>query len=277
MPRAADGRSLRDCLTQFVRDLSERTVDTVLASGGVFVDNKRVHTGDTSLHAGQRVTLHLGGAYERAVAGDPSMAAWPSVHVEFEDEHLLTVFKPSGVLTAPTPEGDRDTLWSFLSKTRSPLFVVHRLDLQTSGVLVFAKTKEANQRLSEIFRRHDLLRTYDVFVVGQYPKDEDSIRLPIKGKSAVTHLRVVKRSANLTRLEATLETGRTHQIRIHLSSLGHPVLGDPRYGARVAFQPPRMALHARLLQFEHPVTSELVRTEYALPEDLASWFAEIAG
>jgi 23S rRNA pseudouridine1911/1915/1917 synthase len=222
------------------------------------------------------VTLHLGGAFERAVSGQVNEGAQPALEVLYEDDHLLTVVKPAGVLTAPTPEGDRATLWTYLSESRSPLYVVHRLDLQTSGVLVFAKSKLANQRLSEVFRRHDLRRCYDVFVVGQYPRDEETIRAPIDGKDAVTHLRVASRAARFTRLEATLETGRTHQIRRHLASRNHPVLGDPRYGTKVAFEPPRMALHARLLEFEHPVTGAVVRTEIPLPDDLGQWFASQA-
>ena len=133
------------------------------------------------------------------------------------------------------------------------MLVVHRIDLETSGLVVFAKTELANRELSARFRDHDIDRAYLAVVAGAVPDTIRVIDRPVAGRRAVAHIEVRERfGAKATLLGCRLETGRTHQIRLHLSAEGHPVIGDTRYGARAGLRAPRMALHATLLGFAHP-------------------------
>jgi 23S rRNA pseudouridine1911/1915/1917 synthase len=200
----------------------------------------------------------------------------------FEDEHLIAVLKPAGLLSAPTPESDRNNLVSVLSHRATPperLFVVHRLDLHTSGVLVVARTEAANQRLSEVFRVHDLTRAYETWVDGHVSESAFTVSTPVGGKSATTHFRVLARLScaehALTHMEAILETGRTHQIRIHAASIGHPVLADLKYGRRDTWHPERLALHAKRLALTHPLTGQPLELTAPTPADLEGWLEKI--
>jgi 23S rRNA pseudouridine1911/1915/1917 synthase len=270
----AVGLRLDQSLAQHVPELSQRTATIALDLGCVFVNRKRNKTASHILREGDHVLVHLGGAFERALAGKEEPASNAGWSILLEDEHIVVVVKPAGLLTAPTPEGDRGNLLHALETrggTQQRHFVVHRLDLQTSGVLVFAKSDVANRKLAEIFRTHDLTRQYDVFCAGEFPYESFSVRAPIDGKAAVTQLERQLVLASCSWLKATLETGRTHQIRKHLQGLGHPVLGDPRYGTRSKNAPPRMALHARRLAFAHPISGEALDFEAPLPAELASW------
>jgi 23S rRNA pseudouridine1911/1915/1917 synthase len=192
-----------------------------------------------------------------------------------EDDDVIVVNKPAGLLTAPTPESDRNNLASLLGRG-GPVFVVHRIDLETSGLLVFARTDAANRALSELFRRHDLTREYLAVVAGKVPGTLRKIDRPLGGKRAVTHLEVRERlGERATLVTARLETGRTHQIRLHLEAEGHPVLGDPTSRLRFSPAPPRMALHAARLAFVHPTTGAPLNFESPWPPDLAPWLASL--
>jgi 23S rRNA pseudouridine1911/1915/1917 synthase len=306
VPSDAAGLRLDQCLARCVTGLSRRTARIALDLGGIFVDNKRVKVASRKVYPGQRVRVYLGTAFANATkatgrdARARDEAKLPPPRILYEDEHVITVFKPAGLLTAPTPESDRNNLLSVLSHRTQPperLFVVHRLDLHTSGVLIIARSELANQRLSETFRTHTLTRQYEVWVSGHVPEQEFSVTTPVGGKPAITHFRVLRRltipeangsavspddgsSANatqhpVTHLEATLETGRTHQIRIHASSMGHPVLADPKYGQRESWHPRRLALHAKRLALPHPATGEPLDFVAPPPEDLEAWLANV--
>jgi 23S rRNA pseudouridine1911/1915/1917 synthase len=201
-------------------------------------------------------------------------AGLPPYRVLFEDEHLIAVYKPAGLLSAPTPEGDSSNLQAQLSRregSASGVFVVHRLDLQTSGVLVYAKTKAANHALSELFRTHDLTRRYDVFAAGEVQRETFTVQQSLRGKAATTHFRRLAQHARFAHLEATLETGRTHQIRRHLLSEGNPVLADAEYSRREFWHPQRLGLHAKHLSFAHPIGGAPLAFDVPLPDDLAEW------
>ncbi len=255
----------------------------MLDIGGVFVDGRRVKIAGKLMYAGEKVVAHVGGALERATpttgreARTRDEARLPSFALVFEDEDLVVVDKPSGLLTAPTPESDRNNLASLLARRAggAPVHVVHRIDLETSGLLVFAKTEDANRVLSEKFRAHDLGREYLAVVAGAFPDDARVIDRPVAGKRAVTHVAVEERlGARATLLRCRLETGRTHQIRLHVQAEGHPVLGDPRYGgAPLSPRAPRMALHATLLAFAHPRTGAPLSFTSPWPADLEPWLA----
>jgi 23S rRNA pseudouridine1911/1915/1917 synthase len=154
--------------------------------------------------------------------------------------------------------------------------VVHRLDLDTSGVLIFAKSAPANRALAELFRRHDVLREYLAVVAGHLPDEITRIARPVHGRRAATRVEVVRRlgdEATLVRL--CLETGRTHQVRIHLSEVGHPVLGDRHRRAPSRLRPPRLALHAARLALRHPTRGDPLELVSPWPSDLATWLAGV--
>lgn len=276
---------LDQLLAARIPELSRSKARVLLDIGGVFVDGARVKVAGRKLRAGQVVEATLGGALDRATsktgreARAADDAALPAFEVVHQDDDLVVVHKPSGLLTAPTPESDRGNLAVLLEqRLGGRIFVVHRIDLETSGLLLFARNPRANRTLSERFRTHDIERQYVTVVDGHLEADRLTVRQPVQGRSAVTHLEMLERLAcGATVLRATLETGRTHQIRLHCTHIGHPVLGDPRYGKRSGPRAPRMALHAAVLGFVHPGSGETMRFEAALPADLATWLEGLRG
>ena len=210
------------------------------------------------------------------------------------DPHLIVVRKPAGLSTVPYLEDEPDNLEQRLRDYLShhsgragvaPLGVVHRIDKDTSGVLVFTRTWAAKQSLSNQFRAHTVHRLYYAIAVGEVRSQtfrsylvEDrgdgkrgSTRQQGHGQLAITHVEVLRKLTGATLVACRLETGRTHQIRIHLSEVGHPLLGERVYirGPR-ALQPPatRLMLHAAELGFVHPATQQQVRFEDAMPRDM---------
>jgi len=279
-----EGTRLDQAIAANIDGVSRRKARVLIDLGGVFVDRRRIKVASRKLRAGQVVEVVIGGAFERATkkvgaaARESDHAELPSFEILFEDADLVVVNKPAGLLTAPTPESDRGNLADLLRRRADiggELFVVHRLDLPTSGVLVFAKSDEANRVLSELFRVHDVDRQYLVVVAGAWPDDVGRVEEPVLGKKAVTDFEVVERFGTAaTLLRATLSTGRNHQIRRHASQLNHPVLGDSRYGAGAAAglpRPPRLALHATRLGFRHPGTGDTLCFDVPLPAELATW------
>ena len=269
---AADEAGLRldQVVPRHVAGLSRRKARAVIDIGGVFVDRARVKVAGRPVRAGQRIEVHVGGAAERA---EPP----PAPELVFVDDHVIVADKPAGLVTAPTPESDRGDLLDQLAQRHGEVYLVHRLDLPTSGLVVFARTREANKRLGDAFARHDIEREYRAVAIGELAAQ--TVDRPIRGKRAVTHLGVLESLAGATLVSARLETGRSHQIRLHLAGLGHPVAGDAQHGGEAArtFVPraPRLALHAAVLGFTHPATGERVRFERPVPADLASWIARL--
>lgn len=269
---AADEAGLRldQIVPRRVAGLSRRKARAVIDLGGVFVDRARVKVAGRPVRAGQLVEVNLGGALERR---EPP----PAPELVHLDDHIIIVDKPAGLVTAPTPESDRGDLLDQLGERYGEVYLVHRLDLPTSGLLVFARTREANKRLGAAFARHDVDREYRAVAIGEL--GPQTVDRPILGKRAVSHIAVVERLAGATLVAVRLETGRGHQIRIHLAGLGHPVAGDHQHGGEVSrtFAPraPRLALHAQILGFTHPASGERVRFERAMPAELASWIARL--
>jgi 23S rRNA pseudouridine1911/1915/1917 synthase len=204
-----------------------------------------------------------------------------------EDPDLLVAVKPAGLLTIATASEREETLYAFLTARakradpRARVLIVHRLDREASGLLVFARTPEAKQALQAQFRAHSVERAYLAVVEGTVAADADIIDLPLRedpasgrvravppgagGKRAVTRFRVLGRREAFTTLAVRLETGRKHQIRVHLAAIGHPVAGDPTYGAPRPGPLGRLALHAATLAFDHPRTGERRRFESPPP------------
>jgi 23S rRNA pseudouridine1911/1915/1917 synthase len=288
--REDNGLRLDQVVPKHVPALSRRKARTVIDLGGVFVDKHRVKIAGKLVHAGQVVEVNVGGVLDRATGGgnadgrpadadDPALAP-RIVHL---DDHVVVVDKPAGLVTAPTPESDRGDLFDRIARQlgidgkRAELYLVHRLDRPTSGLLVFARTREANKRLGDAFVRHDVDREYRAVAVGTV--GAQTIDRPIGERRAVTHISVDEALAGATLVTARLETGRSHQIRIHLAGVGHPLAGDHQHGGEVSrtFSPraPRLALHAGLLGFTHPATGARVRFEAPIPDELGDWIAKL--
>lgn len=273
---------LDQALARSVPGLSRRRARVLIDLGGVFVDKARVKVAGRLVRAGQRVEATLGGVLSRAVA--PAAAPDLPLPVVFEDDHLIVVDKPAGLVAAPTPESDRGDVLDRLRRRpgAGEVFLVHRIDRPTSGLLIYAKTREANRILGERFVAHDLTRAYVALVVGALPPELTAIDRPVGGQRALT--RVVGRAAlaggRASELRLELETGRTHQIRLHLAGLGCPVLGDSQHGGEAArrFRPraPRLALHAAHLGLRHPITGAPLAWDSPLPPDLAAYRAALA-
>jgi 23S rRNA pseudouridine1911/1915/1917 synthase len=284
-----DSLRLDQVLARRIAGMSRRKARVLVDIGGVFVDKARVKVASRPVRRGQIIEAHLGGALERATgevgaaARDRDAAELPPYAVVFEDDHVVVVDKPAGLVTAPTPESDRGNLLDLLARRRgvARMYLVHRIDLPTSGLLVFAKSELANKELGKRFAVHDIEREYRAVVAGVPAFAETTIDAPIRGKRAVTHVSVAERFADAALVVARLETGRTHQIRIHMAGAGHPLLGDGEHGGERARlftpRPPRLALHAAVLGFVHPATGEALRFEAALPADLAGWIDRLRG
>ncbi|NNV02079.1 RluA family pseudouridine synthase [Brevibacillus sp. MCWH] len=205
----------------------------------------------------------------------------------YEDDHLLVANKPPGLLLHPTEPRHTRTLDHLIAGHFARTGVaakvrhVHRLDQDTSGVVLYAKHALASALLDERLRERNISRTYIAFVHGMVKQDSGTISQPIgkdrhhpnrrrvssNGDPAVTHYRVVERYAQASKLECRLETGRTHQIRVHLSHLGHPLLGDTLYGGKGGMIS-RQALHAAVLRFSHPFGERPMEVRSPLPDDL---------
>ena len=218
--------------------------------------------------------------------------------VVFEDNHLIVVDKAAGTLTVATDNQDRNTLVErlslYLSHSRGSrdAWVVHRLDRAVSGLLVFGKQERVANQLIEQFKHRKPERVYAAIVAGVIAEDEGTLQshlatgknldrfvAPPSGDTelAITHYRVLKRMDEATHVEVTLETGKRNQIRVQFADAGHPVLADPRYKTKQAVHPRwtrgRIALHARSLSFEHPVSGETLRFESPLPTAMLKFLA----
>lgn len=209
------------------------------------------------------------------------------VEILFEDDSIVVINKPAGLLTIAT-ESERSRtayalLRAYLNSKKPPerLFIVHRLDREASGLLVFAKTVESKERLQHQFKDHSAGRRYLAVVEGRIRENQFTIRSFLaenaayrvystpnrkNGKLAVTHVRVLKRTSKASFIEVQLETGRKHQIRVHLAEQGHPILGDKAYGSR-SNPIRRLALHGVQLSFKHPVTGESMSLRSVPPRE----------
>ena len=237
----------------------------MLSQGRVSVNGKSCAVASHKIRAGDVLEIGPRRAPAKLAGG---------LEILYEDSDIFIVHKPAGLLTVATLDERERTAYAYLRQylkehnPRQRLFIVHRLDKFVSGVLVFAKSEKVKSILQGVFSRHDIQRKYWAVVEGVVDKDQGTIQSHLaedrslrmhstddkkKGKSAVTHFRVLKRFSNLTALEVTLETGRKNQIRVHLSEMGHPIVGDRAYGST---QNPlgRLGLHAFHLGFAHPVS-----------------------
>jgi 23S rRNA pseudouridine1911/1915/1917 synthase len=244
----------------------------------------------------KRYTVEAGQVVEVDDAADAppvpdDVGARVDYDVPYEDEHLLVVDKPAGVVVHPARGHLTGTLAQSLEGTAAGgdegwrAGLVHRLDRETSGLLVVAKSDAVHATLKEALQRREVTREYAALVEGRPPSRTGTIDAPIgrdrrvrtrhstdtdAPRDARTHFEIAEALAHYTLLAVTLETGRTHQIRVHLQAIGHPVAGDPEYGHAGLLGLERQFLHAERLAFTHPVTGEPIAVSSPLPADLAA-------
>lgn len=211
------------------------------------------------------------------------------IEIVYEDEDIAVINKPRGMVVHPAAGHAQDTLVNVLMARLSSLSgingelrpgIVHRIDKDTSGLLVVAKNDFAHQSLAAQIKEHSARRTYETVVRGRLCDDEGTVDAPIgrsrrdrkkmavvsDGRDAVTHWQVIARYAGWTHVRCVLETGRTHQIRVHMAHIGHPVAGDPLYGGRDELSVGGQCLHARELELTHPRTGERMVFTTELPD-----------
>ena len=267
-------------------------VQRAIEAGKVTVDGAS-RARSFRLSGGERVVADLAQDMEILPEGPP-------VPVRYRDDHLLVVAKPAGLVTHPTERRRSGTLVNRLlgmgerlSSLGEPMRpgIVHRLDAGTSGLMVVALTDEAHVALEGMLRRHEIDRRYLALVRGAPAHEVFSVEAPLgrraarvivdraEGRASQTDFEIRERFDRATLLEATPRTGRTHQIRVHLSAIGHPILGDRSYGgagdvARVLGLA-RPFLHSWRIEFDHPATGERIELEEPLPEDLLATLARL--
>ncbi len=297
----SDGQRLDNFLLRTLKGVPKTHVYRIIRSGEVRVNKGRA-AADTRVVAGDVVRLPPVRLPERP---DPAAAPVPGREfpVLFEDEHLLAVDKPAGTAV----HGGSGVSFGVIEQLRRArpqarmLELVHRLDRETSGVLLVAKKRSALTRLQDQFRERETGKTYLAVVSGAWPANKKVIDLPLRkdlvsggeadgerrvrvttpddpeGQRSISLVKVARRCAGCTLLEVTIKTGRTHQIRVHLASQGHPILGDDKYGdfalnrtlQRQGLK--RMFLHAWRLQFVHPASGEPIALQAPLPPELQSF------
>ena len=285
------GERADSLLCRLVPGLTRSGAQRLLARGAVTLDGRPVRKNDRPA-PGQVLEVLL---------PDPQpIAVLPQnipLDVIYEDGDVIVVNKPVGLVVHPAPGHPDGTLVNaLLYHCKNSLSgingelrpgIVHRIDRDTSGLIIAAKNDRAHLALAAQLQDHSLARTYEAVALGGLPEERGTVNAPIgrhpvdrkkmaidrrNGREAVTHWSVLARYPGYTHVECRLETGRTHQIRVHLASIGHPLLGDTVYGAKKPV--PGLAgqcLHARRLRFVHPASGETVELECSLPD----WFQEI--
>jgi 23S rRNA pseudouridine1911/1915/1917 synthase len=285
------GQRLDRHLTTILSDLSRTAVQQLITNGSALVNGRKSKPG-YMLRDGDEIQISATGPAVDAVPGRPT--AIP-LDIVYEDQDLLVVNKPAGMVVHPAPGHQDDTLvnallayFPALQESDESLRpgIVHRLDKDTSGLIIVAKNARAQAALREQIQRHAIIKRYLALVDGNVALDQGSIDAPIGrdprhrqqmtitavgSREARTHFKVLERYARHTLLLLQLETGRTHQIRLHLKAIGHPIMGDPVYGSGTVFKRAplnRQFLHACQLSFTQPFSGEIIELEAPLPADL---------
>lgn len=291
----AAGQRIDNFLLRELKGIPKSHVYRILRSGEVRVNSRRVEA-THRLQPGDRVRLP---PLRRPVTAPASRPGRFAGTILFEDDALLVVDKPAGTAV----HGGSGVSHGLIEQLRAArpelsfLELVHRLDKETSGVLVLAKKRSALTRLHAALREGRVEKHYRVLVRGRWPHARQHVRLPLykfltesgerrvrvseEGQAAHTIFTLVQRLGEFSLLDAELKTGRTHQIRVHLSHLGYPIAGDDKYGdfalnrelARQGLK--RMFLHAHRIAFAHPITGEMLRFEAPLPADLRAFLAAL--
>ena len=300
----ANGAQRLDKALAEASGLSRERVKALMGEGRVSLDGKVAAQASHKPAAGTAFAISI-----PAVTPDEAQPEDIPLNVVFEDEHLIVIDKPAGLVVHPAVGNYDGTLVNaLLHHCQGQLSgiggvarpgIVHRIDKDTSGLLVVAKSDVAHEGLARQFEDHSIERAYLALVAGNPMPPSGTVTGSIgrsntnrkkmalvsegRGKHAVTHFATLERFQGAALVECRLETGRTHQVRVHMTSLGHPLLGDPAYGRTPPKLKPllaehkfeRQALHAKVLGFVHPVTGEQLRFESPLPADMGGLLVDL--
>ncbi|WP_025027679.1 RluA family pseudouridine synthase [Caldalkalibacillus mannanilyticus] len=266
-------------------DWSRTQIQEWIKSGNIEVNGNKIKP-NYKLQENDCIVLKVPPPQELHIAPEKM-----NLDIVFEDQDVVVVNKPRGLVVHPAPGHYTGTLVNGLLAHCQDLSgingvlrpgIVHRIDMDTSGLLMVAKNDRAHASLAEQLKAHTVSRMYVGIVHGDIQHEKGTIEAPIgrdpvlrkqmavvaTGKPAVTHFRVLERFGEFTLVELKLETGRTHQIRVHMKYIGHPLAGDPKYGPSKTLEIKGQALHAKVLGFDHPRTGERIHFEAPLPRDM---------
>lgn len=295
IPPHLAGQRLDQALAELVPDYSRSRLQQWIKNGRVLVNGEKIRPRD-KLRGNEKVSIE--------VEHEPQ-TSWQAedvpIDIVYEDEAIIIINKPAGLVVHPGTGNQSGTLVNGLLHHDPKLIevprsgIVHRIDKDTTGLLVVARTMAAHTQLVERLQVHDVKREYEAIAIGamtaggtidepmgRHPSQRTRMAVVVNGgKSAVTHYRVMQRFRAHTHIQVNLETGRTHQIRVHMAHVRHPLVGDPVYGGRLRLPPKssddliaslrafsRQALHAARLGFVHPLTKQEVEWSAPLPEDM---------
>ncbi|WP_277052641.1 23S rRNA pseudouridine(1911/1915/1917) synthase RluD [Zestomonas thermotolerans] len=293
VPSELGGQRLDQVAARLFSDYSRSRLTAWIKDGRLTVDGAVLRPRDI-VHVGSQLSLDA----EQEAQGE-WLAQDIELNVVYEDEHILMIDKPAGLVVHPAAGHADGTLLNALLHHVPELVnlpragIVHRLDKDTTGLMVVAKTLSAQTRLVEQLQARSVSRIYEAIVIGvitsggtidapigRHGTQRQKMAVTQGGKPAVSHYRVLERFRSHTHVRVKLETGRTHQIRVHMSHIGYPLVGDPLYAGRFRIPPaasptlveelknfPRQALHARFLELEHPASGQRMKWESPLPDD----------
>ena len=294
IPERMTGYRLDVALSEMLPDYSRSKITAWIKSGDALVNNKAFKPKD-KVNGSQMVMLSLNKKQNNDWSAENI-----ALNIVFEDEDIIVINKQFGIVTHPGAGNWTGTLANALLYYDSSLSkldragIVHRLDKNTSGLMVIARNEKSQKYLVEQLQSHLVDREYSAIVyghmiaggtvdepIGRDPKDRVKQAVSMSGKDATTHYRAIDRFKSHTHVKAVLETGRTHQIRVHLSYVGHSLIGDPMYGGRVRFPKKaseelkeallnfkRQALHSKKLTLTHPISGESMSWKAPLPDDM---------
>lgn len=293
VPEEYKGLRLDQAMAQALPEYSRSKIKTWIETGLLLVNQKQLKPKE-KIVGGETITLNA--KLEDNTFHEPENI---QLDIVYEDDELIIINKPIGMVVHPAAGNRKGTLLNALLHHCPPLLklpragIVHRLDKDTSGLLVIAKTLPAHTKLVKQLQKRKILREYEAIVlgeltgggtidkpIGRHHRHRTHMAVIDSGKPAVTHYRIIHRLTDYTHISVTLETGRTHQIRVHLAHINHPILGDPTYGrlklpknaSRTLIehlkQLKHQALHAKKLGLHHPATKEWMEWEITLPHDM---------
>lgn len=281
-----EGERIDKCISNYLESLSRSYIQKIIKDGEAYVN-------DAVVKANYKVKVDDKVQFEIPDCEEPDIPPQDiPLDILYEDKDILIVNKPKDMVVHPAPGHYEGTLVNAimfhckdeLSGINGVLRpgIVHRIDKDTTGSIIICKNDEAHRKIAQQLKEHSITRKYRAIVYGRIMEEEGTVNAPIgrhptdrkkmainekNGKPAVTHYKVLERFDKYTYIECQLETGRTHQIRVHMTSIGHPLLGDEVYGnAKCPFKLEGQTLHAMTIGFIHPTTGEYVEYEAPLPE-----------
>ena len=295
IPERMKGERIDVAISKMLPDVSRSKIHTAIKLGDTVINGKKFKAKDKS-NGSEVVSFMI-----KKNNNNQWIAEKIPLNIIYEDEDIIILDKQSGLVTHPGPGNWSGTLANALLYYDQNLVkidragIVHRLDKNTSGLMVVAKNLKSQKYLTDQLQAHSIHREYSAIVygymisggsidkpIGRDPKDRVKQAIINNGKEALTHYRLIDRFKNHTHVKAILETGRTHQIRVHLSHIGHPLIGDPIYGGRVRYPKKasqelkeslknfeRHALHSKKITLAHPISGEVMSWKSSLPVDMA--------